>query len=222
MPATTVHFHKGNLISGRLGKAHALVFQGRFHFYEGYSLPEVTKNVRIAHALGIRYLIVTNASGGLNPQYGIGDLVLIQDHINLMGDSPLTGLNDQQLGVLFPDMNFAYDPGLQQDILAAASALQITCHQGTYAAVRGPQLETPAEQRMLRLCGADLVGMSTVPEIITAAQLQIRAAAVSIVTNSCRPDQPEVTTVDDVIHVAGQSDQDLATMLAQLTERLSS
>lgn len=220
MPATTVHFHKGNLIYGKIGSADVIVFQGRFHFYEGYSMAAITKNVRIAHGLGIEYLILTNASGGLNPAFGTGDLVIITDHINFMGDSPLTGLNDVALGTLFPDMNFAYDQLLQQTFLEVATKINLQLQQGIYAAVKGPQLETPAEQRMLRLYGADLVGMSTVPEVITAAQLGIKTGAISIVTNSCKPDEPEVTTVEDVIRVSGQSDHLLAELLVQVTHNL--
>lgn len=220
MPATTVHFHKGNLIYGKIGSADVIVFQGRFHFYEGYSMAAITKNVRIAHGLGIEYLILTNASGGLNPAFGTGDLVIITDHINFMGDSPLTGLNDVALGTLFPDMNFAYDQLLQQTFLEVATKINLQLQQGIYAAVKGPQLETPAEQRMLRLYGADLVGMSTVPEVITAAQLGIKTGAISIVTNSCKPDGPEVTTVEDVIRVSGQSDHLLAELLVQVTHNL--
>ena len=207
-------------IYGKIGSADVIVFQGRFHFYEGYSMAAITKNVRIAHGLGIEYLILTNASGGLNPAFGTGDLVIITDHINFMGDSPLTGLNDVALGTLFPDMNFAYDQLLQQTFLEVATKINLQLQQGIYAAVKGPQLETPAEQRMLRLYGADLVGTSTVPEVITAAQLGIKTGAISIVTNSCKPDEPEVTTVEDVIRVSGQSDHLLAELLVQVTHNL--
>jgi len=222
IPHTTVSFHKGNLILGNIGDRKVMVLQGRFHYYEGFSLQEVSIFVRVAAALGVRFLIATNAAGGLNPEYRQGDLVSISDHINLMGDSPIRGLNDVKIGTLFPDMNFVYNRKIIDIISKAGTKRNIDIHKGIYCGVKGPQMETPAEQKMIRMLGADLVGMSTVPEIITGVQLGLICAGLSIVTNTCSPDNPEVTTVEEVVLNAGLVDDHLAAILVDTIVALES
>ena len=182
-PTATVETHAGRLVCGTLAGKPVLAMEGRFHFYEGYSLRQITFPVRVMKALGAEVLIVSNACGGMNPQWNKGDLMLIEDHINLMGDNPLIGPNDERLGPRFPDMCYPYDRGLLA--LARQVALQerIVCHQGVFVAVPGPNLETRAEYRFLRAIGADVVGMSTVPEVILARFLGLQCAAFSVITN---------------------------------------
>lgn len=182
-PHSSVEGHPGNMVLGALEGIPCIALQGRTHLYEGYSMQDITFPVRVLGCLGIRYLIVTNAAGGLNPEYRPGDLMVIADHINLMGSSPLIGPNPEDLGPRFPDMSAAYDAGLRQIALDMAGNLGIRSHQGVYLGVTGPNYETPAEIRMFRMLGADAIGMSTVPEVIVAAHMGIPVLGISCITN---------------------------------------
>lgn len=182
-PVSTVEGHAGQMVFGQMDGKSVMVMQGRFHYYEGYSMAEVTYPVRVMQVLGVTGLVVTNAAGGINPAYGPGDLVLIRDHINLMGENPLRGANLTSLGPRFPDMSEAYDLEWRRKALAVAQELGITLQEGVYAAFSGPSYETPAEVRYARVIGADLVGMSTVPEVIVANHGGMRVVGVSCVTN---------------------------------------
>jgi purine-nucleoside phosphorylase len=218
-PLSTVETHAGRLLLGRLGGRPVVAMQGRFHRYEGYDLQQVTFPVRVLHALGARTLIVSNACGGMNPLWGPGDLVLLSDHINLLGDNPLVGPNDERLGPRFPDMSAPYDPELRALARKAALDLGIMLREGVYVAVPGPNLETRAEYRMLRALGADVVGMSTVPEVIVAGHQGMRAIGISIITDQCLPDALEPADIGRIIATAGRAEPQLTRLIATLVER---
>jgi purine-nucleoside phosphorylase len=220
-PLSTVESHAGRLLLGRLGKRPVVAMQGRFHRYEGYGLADVTFPVRVLHALGTRMLIVSNACGGMNPLWSPGDLVLLSDHINLLGDNPLIGPNDERLGPRFPDMSVPYDPELRALARATALELGIVLREGVYVAVPGPSLETRAEYRMLRGAGADVVGMSTVPEVIVAAHVGMRTLGISIITDQCLPDALEPVDIDRILETARRAEPKLTRLIATLVERLS-
>jgi purine-nucleoside phosphorylase len=220
-PLSTVESHAGRLLLGRLGGRAVVAMQGRFHRYEGYDLQQVTFPVRVMHALGARTLIVSNACGGMNPLWAPGDLVLLSDHINLLGDNPLVGPNDDRLGPRFPDMSAPYDPELRALARAVALELGIVLREGVYAAVPGPNLETRAEYRMLRTLGADVVGMSTVPEVIVANHQGMRTLGISIITDQCLPDALEPADIGRIIATAGRAEPALTRLVTTLTERLS-
>jgi purine-nucleoside phosphorylase len=219
-PLSTVETHAGRLLLGRLNKRPVVAMQGRFHRYEGYGLAEVTFPVRVLHALGAKTLVVSNACGGMNPLWGPGDLVLLSDHINLLGDNPLVGANDERLGPRFPDMSAPYDPELRALARAAALELGIVLREGVYVAVPGPSLETRAEYRMLRAMGADVVGMSTVPEVIVANHAGMRALGISIITDQCLPDALEPADISRIIATAGRAEPSLTRLIGALMERL--
>jgi len=220
-PLSTVESHAGRLLLGRLGGKPVVAMQGRFHRYEGYDLHQVTFPVRVLHALGARTLVVSNACGGMHPLWGPGDLVLLSDHINLLGDNPLVGPNDDRLGPRFPDMSAPYDPELRR--LAGAIALEqgTVLREGVYVAVPGPNLETRAEYRMLRGIGADVVGMSTVPEVIVAVHQGMRVVGISIITDQCLPDALEPADIGRIIATASRAEPRLTRLIATLVERLS-
>jgi purine-nucleoside phosphorylase len=220
-PLSTVESHAGRLLLGRLGQRPVVAMQGRFHRYEGYDLAAVTFPVRVMHALGARSLFVSNACGGMNPLWSPGDLVLLSDHINLLGDNPLIGANDDRLGPRFPDMSAPYDPELRALARATALELGITLREGVYVAVPGPNLETRAEYRMLRLMGADVVGMSTVPEVIVAAHVGMRTLGISIITDQCLPDALEPADIGRIIATAGRAEPSLTRLITGLAERVS-
>jgi purine-nucleoside phosphorylase len=220
-PLSTVESHAGRLLLGRLANRPVVAMQGRFHRYEGYGLGEVTFPVRVMRALGAQYLIVSNACGGMNPLWSPGDLVLLSDHINLLGDNPLVGPNDERLGPRFPDMSAPYDPELRGLTRAAALELGITLREGVYVAVPGPNLETRAEYRMLRGMGADVVGMSTVPEVIVAAHAGMRTVGISIITDQCLPDALEPADIGRIIATAGRAEPSLTRLITRLVERLA-
>jgi purine-nucleoside phosphorylase len=220
-PLSTVESHAGRLLLGRLGQRPVVAMQGRFHRYEGYDLAAVTFPVRVMHALGARSLFVSNACGGMNPLWSPGDLVLLSDHINLLGDNPLIGANDDRLGPRFPDMSAPYDPELRALARATALELGITLREGVYVAVPGPNLETRAEYRMLRLMGADVVGMSTVPEVIVAAHVGMRTLGISIITDQCLPDALEPADIGHIIATAGRAEPSLTRLITGLAERVS-
>jgi purine-nucleoside phosphorylase len=209
------------LLCGTLGGRTVIAMQGRFHRYEGYSLQQVTFPVRVLRALGAKTLLVSNACGGMHPLWAPGDLMLIADHINLLGDNPLVGPNDDALGPRFPDMSAPYDAGLRSIAREVARQAGITLREGVYAAVPGPNLETRAEYRMLRTMGADAVGMSTVPEVIVAVHAGMRVLGVSIITDQCLPDALEPATLDRILAVANAAEPNLTTLLRGVLEQLS-
>jgi purine-nucleoside phosphorylase len=194
--------HKGRLLCGKLGRVPVIGMQGRFHCYEGYSAERATFPVRVMHALGIELLIVSNAAGGLNPNYASGDIMVIDDHINMLNRNPLVGVNDDELGPRFPDMSAPYDRRLGDQALAIARKHDFACHRGVYVAMLGPTYETRAEIRMTRYIGGDAVGMSTVPEAIVAAHAGLRVLGLSTITNMCSPDKPHSTSGDEVVATA--------------------
>jgi purine-nucleoside phosphorylase len=220
-PLSTVESHAGRLLLGQLGGRPVVAMQGRFHRYEGYDLGQVTFPIRVMYALGARILMVSNACGGMNPLWAPGELVLLSDHINLLGDNPLLGANDERLGERFPDMSAPYDPVLRALARAIALELGITLREGVYAAVPGPNLETRAEYRMLRTMGADVVGMSTVPEVIVARHQGMRTLGISIITDQCLPDALEPADIGRIIETAGRAEPDLTRLTMHLVERLS-
>src|SRR2546429_9602630 len=220
-PLSTVESHAGRLLCGTLAGKTVIAMQGRFHRYEGYSLQQVTFPVRVLHALGAETLVVSNACGGMHPLWQAGDLMLIADHINLLGDNPLIGANDDRLGVRFPDMSEPYDAGLRAVARAVALAHGITLREGVYVAVTGPNLETRAEYRMLRAIGADVVGMSTVPEVITARHMGMRVLGVSIITDQCLPDALAPASVEQIIAVARGAEPRLTALIRGVLERLN-
>jgi purine-nucleoside phosphorylase len=205
-PRSTAIGHKGQLVCGTLAGLPVLAMQGRFHFYEGYPQWQITLPVRVMKALGIKLLIVSNASGGLNPNFRSGDVMIMDDHINLMGANPLTGVNDDSLGPRFPDMSEPYDRQLIDRALEIARRENFVAHVGTYVAVAGPNYETRAELRFLRKIGGDAVGMSTVPEAIVAAHAGLRVLAISTITNECRPDTPSKTTGEEVVAIGATAE----------------
>ncbi|MEJ7767174.1 MAG: purine-nucleoside phosphorylase [Chitinophagaceae bacterium] len=209
-PVATVEFHKGRLILGELAGKKIMVMQGRFHYYEGYSMQEITFPVRVMKALGVRNLLLSNAAGGMNPGYRKGDLVLIEDHINQLPENPLRGLNDPAYGERFVDMSQPYSEELNGLLLNAAHSLNIPLKKGVYVSVMGPNLETRAEYRFLRNIGADMVGMSTVPEVIVANQVGIACAAISVITDECDPDNLKPVNITEIIAVAGKADESLS------------
>jgi purine-nucleoside phosphorylase len=220
-PLSTVESHTGRLLLGRLGGRAVVAMQGRFHRYEGYDLGQVTFAVRVLHALGAGTLVVSNACGGMHPLWAPGDLVLLSDHINLLGDNPLIGSNDDRLGPRFPDMSAPYDPALRGLARAAALELGIVLREGVYVAVPGPSLETRAEYRMLRAIGADVVGMSTVPEVIVAVHEGMRVIGISIITDQCLPDALEPADIGRIIATANRAEPQLTRLVTTVVERLT-
>ena len=219
-PVATVESHAGTLLLGRLAGRRVVAMQGRFHRYEGYTLQQIALPVRVLRALGARILVVSNACGGMHPLWSPGDLMLIADHINLLGDNPLVGPNDAALGPRFPDMSQPYDPLLRELARRVALERGFTLREGVYVAVPGPNLETRAEYRMLRALGADVVGMSTVPEVIAAVHMGMRVLGVSIITDQCLPDALAPTTVERIIAVAREAEPRLTALIQGVLERL--
>lgn len=208
-PVSTVEFHKGRLIYGELAGHKVLCMQGRFHFYEGYNLQQITFPVRVMKALGVKQLLISNAGGSMNPDFKKGSLMLLDDHINLLGSSPLSGVNYEELGPRFPDMSRPYSIKINQKLEAIALEEGITLNKGVYVAVPGPNLETRAEYRFLRGIGADVVGMSTVPEVIVANHAGLPCAAISVLTDECDPDNLKPINIDDIIQTAVLAEKDL-------------
>jgi purine-nucleoside phosphorylase len=208
-PQSTSVGHAGQLVCGRLAGASIVAMEGRFHAYEGYSYQQITFPVRVMKALGADRLIVSNACGGMNPQFARGDIMVIEDHINLMNGNPLIGMNDDRLGPRFPDMIAPYDPELIEVALEIARRENFTAHRGVYVAVTGPNLETRAEYRFLRTIGADVVGMSTVPEVIVAVHSGMRSLGLSIVTDMCLPDALKPVDIDEILATAAEAEPKL-------------
>jgi purine-nucleoside phosphorylase len=219
-PLSTVESHAGRLLCGALGGKTVVAMQGRFHKYEGYSLQSVTFPVRVLRALGARMLVVSNACGGLNPLWSAGDIMLIADHINLLGDSPLIGPNDDSLGPRFPDLSEPYDMKLRSMAREVAVERHVALREGVYVAVTGPNLETRAEYRFLRNIGADVVGMSTVPEVVVAIHAGMKVLGLSIITDMCLPDALEPATVERIIAVANRAEPNLTQIVRGVVERL--
>lgn len=219
-PLSTVESHSGKLIFGTLGEKRVVTMQGRLHRYEGYTLQQVTFPVRVLRALGASALIVSNACGGMHPEWEAGDVMVIADHINFLGDNPLIGANDSRLGERFPDMSAVYDETLRAVAHAVARAAKITLREGVYVAVAGPNLETRAEYRMLRALGADVVGMSTVPEVIVASHGGMRILGFSIITDMCRPDALEPVSLGKILAVASGAEPKLTTLVRGVLERM--
>ena len=219
-PMATVEFHFGRLIYGELAGKRVLAWQGRFHYYEGHSMHEIVKPVRIARLLGARAMFISNASGSLNPKYKKGTLMCIEDHINLQPESPLRGENWDELGGRFPDMSEPYHSGLRQMAKEAAAELQLELHEGVYASVPGPHLETRAEYRYLRIIGADAVGMSTVPEVIACVHMGLPCCAISVLTDECDPEALEKVDIDAILAVARRSEPGLTALISRMVRRL--
>lgn len=218
-PESTVESHTGQLVCGQLKGLPVVAMEGRFHYYEGYSMQEVTFPVRVMKALGIKVLIITNAAGGMNHQYQLADVVILEDHINLMGDNPLRGRNDDRLGPRFPDMLHPFDPQLISLAQKSALELGIPAHKGVFVGVAGPNLETRAEYRMLRALGADVVSMSTVPEVIVAAHAGLRVLGFSIVTDMCLPDALEPVDIKRILAVAAEGGERLSRLIPRVLEQ---
>jgi len=219
-PKATVEFHSGKLIYGTLENKKVLVMAGRFHLYEGYNLWEVTYGIRAIHGLGIKKLLVSNAAGAINLEYKKGDLMLLDDHINLQGSSPLAFANVGEFGTQFTDMLAPYSKKINTLLKVIASNNDITLHEGVYASVVGPQLETRAEYRMLKILGADAVGMSTVPEIIVANHLNIETIAVSVLTDECDPDNLQPVNIEEIIAIAGEAEPKMIILFKELIKQL--
>ncbi|HEX7071413.1 MAG TPA: purine-nucleoside phosphorylase [Rhodothermales bacterium] len=221
-PLSTVESHQGRLIVGTLAGVPVLALQGRFHLYEGYSAQQVTFPVRVLRELGVDTLLISNAAGGMNPHYRRGDLMLITDHINLQGANPLVGPNEPEWGPRFPDMSRPYDEELIRLAEREALRLGIKLHQGVYVSVVGPNLETRAEYRFLRMIGADVVGMSTVPEVIVARHMNLRTMAISVITDECFPDALEPVSIEDVLAAAGAAEPKLTQIMKSVVSSLGS
>ena len=220
MPAATVEQHEGRLLLGQLEGVPVVAMQGRFHLYEGYSPRQVTLPVRVMALLGVDTLLISNAAGGMDPQHAPGDLLLVTDHINFMGVNPLTGPNVEAWGPRFPDMSVPYDPDLRAAASRVALESGMYLHQGVYVSVIGPNLETPAEYRFLRLMGADVVGMSTVPEVIVARHMGLRVLAISVITDRCLPDALEPVDIDRIMEAAATAEPKLAALMKGVVAEL--
>ncbi|MCZ6857192.1 MAG: purine-nucleoside phosphorylase [Gemmatimonadetes bacterium] len=219
-PLSTVESHAGRLLFGDLGGKKVVAMQGRFHRYEGYTMQQIVFPVRVLRGLGAKTLVVSNACGGMHPLWRPGELMLLADHINLLGDGPLVGENDESLGPRFPDMSEPYDPELRDIARNVARDLHIVLREGVYVAVTGPNLETRAEYRFLRGIGADVVGMSTVPEVIAAVHMGMRVLGISIITDACLPDALKPVDIAQIIATAGAAEPDLTRLVTAVLERM--
>lgn len=219
-PESTVESHSGKLIFGKIHGVEVIAMQGRLHYYEGYSMQQIAFPVRVMKALGVQYLLISNAAGALNKNYQKGELMLIDDHINLFPSNPLIGPNDESLGPRFPDMSEPYNPVLNNLLLDVAGELGVTLHKGVYTAVMGPNLETRAEYRFLKTIGADVVGMSTIPEVIAANHSGLPCCAISVLTDECDPDNLAPVDITEIIEVAGKAEVHLTQLYTCLIEKL--
>jgi purine-nucleoside phosphorylase len=219
-PISTLEFHTGKLLFGTLSGKKVVAMQGRLHYYEGYDMKQITFPVRVLKALGISTLLVSNASGAINPAYKKGELMIIDDHINLQPYNPLIGANYEELGPRFPDMSQPYYKKFIDTALQIAQQKNIVCHKGVYVAVTGPNLETRAEYRYLRTIGADAVGMSTVPEVIVANHAGLRVFAISVLTDECNPDTLQPVSVDEIIKIATAAEPNMTIVLKELIKTI--
>lgn len=215
-PLATVEFHTGKLIYGTIENKKVLVMEGRFHLYEGYDFHDVTYPIRVMHLLGIKRLLISNAAGAINLNFKKGELMLIEDHINLQGGSPLAFKNVSQFGDRFVDMMEPYDIEMRNKLISIAEKENITLKRGVYASVVGPQLETKAEYRMLKILGSDAVGMSTVPEVIVANHLRLPIVAISVLTDECDPDNLQAVDIQEIIRIAGETEPKMITLFCEL------
>jgi len=219
-PEATVEFHSGKLIFGKLSGKEVVVMSGRFHLYEGYNPWEVTYGIRVMHGLGIENLLISNAAGAINLNYKKGDLMVIEDHLNLQGQSPLAFKEAKEFGNIFADMLEPYSKKLNTSLKEIASKNNIKLHEGIYASVLGPQLETRAEYRMLQILEVDAVGMSTVPEVIVAKQLNLPCAAVSVLTDECDPKNLQPINIAEIIEIAGKAEPKMITLFKQILHKI--
>jgi len=219
-PVSTVESHEGKLILGKLGGKEVIAMQGRFHYYEGYTMQQITFPVRVMKALGIENIFISNASGGLNPAQKVSDLMILNDHINLLPEHPLRGKNEDKLGPRFPDMSKAYDAEFIERAKAIAKKNNIVVHEGVYASVQGPTLETKAEYKYIRIIGADAVGMSTVPECIVARHMDMRVFAISVITDLGVEGHIQETSIEDVISAATKAEPNLSLLIKELIASL--
>ena len=220
-PTSTVESHVGRFIIGKLMGRRVVVMQGRFHYYEGYNLRQVTFPVRAMKAMGVEHLLLSNAAGGLNPLYDKGDLMLMDDHINLLGDNPLRGINDPEFGPRFPDMSEPYSRDLMELAEEVARRNDIELHRGVYAAMTGPSLETRAEYRFLRRIGSDAIGMSSIPECIVAKQCGMRVFGVTVISDLCFPDSLEPVSIEKIIAAADSAEPKLTTIMKGVVEEMT-
>jgi purine-nucleoside phosphorylase len=219
-PISTVEFHKGKLIYGVVKGKRVLAMQGRFHFYEGYNMKQITLPVRVMKMLGVQYLLISNAAGNMNKKWNKGEMMLIDDHINLLPDNPLRGENFTTLGPRFPDMSQPYSDELNKRLIKIAKKKRIKLNVGVYAGVTGPNLETRAEYRYLKTIGADAVGMSTVPEVIVANHMGMPCCAISVLTDDCDPDNLKPADISDIIKIAGKAESKLTELYVELISKL--
>ena len=219
-PISTVQSHPGKLLFGQMGGKEIVIMQGRFHLYEGYSPAEVSFPIRVMRELGVKYLMISNASGGMNPIFNAGDIMIIRDHINLTGENPLIGENEEHWGVRFPDMINAYDKNLIALAESAGKEAGILLQKGVYVGLNGPSLETPAEVRFLKLIGAEAVGFSTVMETIAAVHCQMKVLGLSTITNINDPDRPASANIEDIIRVAKQASSKLEIIVQKVAEKI--
>ncbi len=217
-PVSTVEGHQGRLIFGQLNGVEIMAMQGRFHYYEGYTMQQVTFPVRVMHQMGVNHLVVSNASGGLNPDFKVGDIMVITDHINLFGDNPLLGKNYNELGPRFPDMSAPYNHNLIKKVLETAASLNIKLQKGVYVGTSGPTFETPAEYKYFRTIGGDAVGMSTVPEVIVARHMGITCFGISIITDSGVPGQIVEISHEEVQEVAAAAEPKMTRVITELVK----
>jgi purine-nucleoside phosphorylase len=219
-PHATVEFHRGKLLHGKIGSSNVVAMQGRFHYYEGYTLQQVTIPVRVMKLLGVEFLLISNAAGNLNRDWNKGELMMLTDHINLQPDNPLRGKNFEELGPRFPDMSMPYSPRLNSMLREIATQDKIRLNEGVYACVSGPNLETRAEYRYLQRIGADAVGMSTVPEVIVANHMGLPCCAISVLTDDCNPDNLRPVDISEIIEVAGKTEPQLTELYINLIKKL--
>jgi purine-nucleoside phosphorylase len=219
-PVSTVEFHKGKMIYGSVHGKNVLAMQGRFHYYEGYNMQQITLPVRVMKALGVRYLLISNAAGNMNLAWKKGELMLIDDHINLQPENPLRGKNEDSLGLRFPDMSEPYSKNLNDKLIEIAIRQNLVLRKGVYVAVTGPNLETRAEYRFLKTIGADAVGMSTVPEVIVANHAGLPCCAVSVLTDDCDPDNLKPANIEEIIETAGKAEGKLTDLYVELIREL--
>ncbi|OAQ38261.1 purine-nucleoside phosphorylase [Pedobacter psychrophilus] len=219
-PMSTLEFHSGKLIFGTISGKKVIAMQGRLHYYEGYNMKQITFPVRVMKMLGIQKLFVSNASGSLNPDFKKGDLMVIEDHINLQPDNPLIGRNFEELGPRFPDMSQPYHKGMMEKALKIAQEKNINCHKGVYVSVTGPNLETKAEYKYLRIIGGDAVGMSTVPEVIVANHMGIPVCAISVLTDEGFSEDLQPVSVEEIIKIASEAEPQLTSIIKELILQL--
>ncbi len=219
-PVSTVEFHKGRLMYGEVAGKKVLAMQGRFHYYEGYNMQQITLPVRVMKLLGVKQLLISNAAGNMNLKWKKGDMMLIDDHINLLPDNPLRGPNYEKLGPRFPDMSQPYSPMLNKKLIALAKKQKVVLRKGVYVGVMGPNLETRAEYRFLHRIGADAVGMSTVPEVIVANHMGLPCCAISVLTDDCDPDNLKPADINEIIAIAGKTEKKLTRLYVALIGQL--